>query len=630
MDRRRPFHKGRRSDLVKLALVVVFALFIILYLRAMFKQLDRLNSPDARSRRSKPPTGTGGTRGDDNSNFDRGEVAVDEVEGDLGALFRTPGKNPFQGHRNDPADGTQRSGEGQQVPDDTGFIQPLKVEAIVLAKNLTSAPPPRRKFAGLVDDALANIHAMPLSDGQRSLHFDEEASLLGNRILALYEGVQANRDDSEFFRSPSSSGLLIADALRWSVAAQQQGSLRSLALENISDVWTGPLQELRTLLQRFQSLNKEMRDGVRPAQYVLVHPVGQLCNRLMAITSAFLLALLTKRGLLIDDAGFYAQTSDLFLDPGFAWIATAEQMAVVMSDPMTLRIENPESGVWAETESLLCSDLHQRYSSHRHIDLSINQYFVPYLASNVHIRSDLLKIFRGAENLFFFSSHFLFRPIPLLQQQLGAFVEASFRGKFVVGLQVRSGQDFTSNFMSSADWKLYFSCAWTLVAESVPREDVLLFVATDTDQGRKAAVNELAALGWPSHQLRFGPGEFLNSNNVEGVQKALLDLMILSVCDDRVTTAWSSYGYFAAGFSGVPAAMIVDQPASLDERDLIAVGTLEQRFMGIPHKSDKRRQCVRLPVSQPCFHKFASWGAAASSCYTEEMRNREMLRGRYC
>lgn len=35
--------------------------------------------------------------------------------------------------------------------------------------------------------------------------------------------------------------------------------------------------------------------------------------------------------------------------------------------------------------------------------------------------------------------------------------------------------------------------------------------------------------------------------------------------------------------------------------------------MGVPHKSDKRLQCIRLPTHQPCFHKFASWGASKAT-----------------
>ena len=652
MDRRRPFQKGRRSDFVKLALAVLFALFIILYLRAMFKQLDRLNASAAnRAQQSGGKKSNARSNGDDSSGspINRAEVAADEVEGDLGGLLFRHQQKQYQDASGSLAHHDDR--ETDQPVAETGFIQPLKVETNMPPRkkqqggdeevtgagkmnlNESQGTPttksPRRKFFSA--ERSSNIHAEPLSSSQRSFHFSPAASLHENRILSMYEGVHENHDDDRFFRDEvTSSGMLLEPMLRRSPSGDSSGSLRSLSVANITDAWFNELSEVKSLFQKFQQLAKDMRSGTRPAQYVLVHPVGQLCNRLMAITSGFLLALLTKRSLIIDDGGFYAVSSDLFLEPGFAWIATSEQLGVVMSDATTLRIENPESGVWVETEHLLCDDLLQYYSRHRHIDLSINQYFVPYMTSNTRHRSDLLALFRSAENVFFFVSHFLFRPIPQLQTQLKAFVEDNFRGKFVVGLQVRSGQDFTSNFMTSADWQLYFACALGVVPTSIPDESVLFFIATDTDQGRKAASSELLSLRWSPSQLRFQPGEFLLSNNAQGLQQALLDLMILAVCDDRVTTAWSSYGYFAAGYSGLPAAMVVDQPASLEQGSLVAKPGAEQRYMGIPHKSDKRVQCVRLPTSQPCFHKFASWGASASSCYSADIRDREMLGGRYC
>ena len=127
----------------------------------------------------------------------------------------------------------------------------------------------------------------------------------------------------------------------------------------------------------------------------------------------------------------------------------------------------------------------------------------------------------------------------------------------------------------------------------------------------------------------FGPGKFLLSNHPKGVQMALLDLLLLAAADDRVETAWSSYGYFAAGYSGRPATLVVDEAPSLLQHALAPRGQ-EQRFMGVMHKSDRRAQCVRLPTTEPCFHKYASWGADTATCFRPEWYRREMLGGRYC
>ena len=84
---------------------------------------------------------------------------------------------------------------------------------------------------------------------------------------------------------------------------------------------------------------------------------------------------------------------------------------------------------------------------------------------------------------------------------------------------------------------------------------------------------------------------------------------------------------YATVRSGVPAGIVVDQ---VEPDKWIARDGEEQRFMGIMHKSDTRRQCVRLPVHQPCFHKFESWGASKATCFRREWFEREMLNGRYC
>jgi hypothetical protein len=231
-----------------------------------------------------------------------------------------------------------------------------------------------------------------------------------------------------------------------------------------------------------------------------------------------------------------------------------------------------------------------------------------------------------------------------------------FQGNFVVGLQVRSGGDFTDHFMSESDWHLYRDCALEVAGIGPEAEEeggasmttllgkysgherkekkkkkmqnghnshpVKFFVATDTEKGRSLAKKYLGA-----DRVIFGPGTFLLSNNPKGVRMALLDLMLLGASDDRVNTAWSSYGYFSQGLGGHPANLVSDK---VPRSQWIAPEGKEQRFMGIPHKSDRRVHCVRLKTVEPCFHKFASWGAGGSSCFTEKMFEREMLNGRYC
>jgi len=353
-----------------------------------------------------------------------------------------------------------------------------------------------------------------------------------------------------------------------------------------------------------------------PPRVVVVRPMGQLCNRLMSITSAFVFALLTRRALLIDDSGFYASMDDLFEKPGFPWL-----LNINMVEEGTL-LTNPDYGDWDHAQHLLCSNYEMTYTTPI-VTVSMNQYFVPYIMRNSNYGPSLRNLF--GDDVFYPIAHFLYRPIKKLRDMLDIFLrDHDFKNNFVVGLQVRSGPDFTSNFMKAKAWRLYRACAEKVTPQGL-RGTLKFFVATDTEEGREVAVKYLGA-----ENVLFGPTRFLRSNNPEGVQMALLDLLILASAKDRVTTAWSSYGYFAAGYAGVAPNMVTDLPDRVP-KDVKPVTSGDVLYMGIPHKSDRREQCVRLKNSQPCFHKFAVWGAMHVTCAIPKLWAEEEMRGnRYC
>lgn len=410
--------------------------------------------------------------------------------------------------------------------------------------------------------------------------------------------------------------------------------------------------EAADLLRRLQTINEEERAAAQGGKtkrqhgVVVVHPMGQLCNRLLSITSAFVLSLLSGRALVVDDTDFYCRSNDLFDEPGFEWTSSAGLLEQADSSPSTIRLENPESGPWDMAEPLLCQEYYSSASpssAHlfadrdRAISVHTGQYIVPYMQRNPHYARALASLFPSGIHggLFRPIALFLFRPLRSLLNQRDAFVKRHFApDDFIVGLQVRAGGDFTGRAMSDADWDLYRDCGLAAAgAADAGRKKIKFFVATDTVQGRERAKQALGA-----DRVVFGPGEFLNSNNPRGVQMALLDLLILEQCDDRVTTAWSTFGYFAAGRSGLPANIVVDKAEKSDEellQQLRVSAPIDDAspftYMGVRHKSDARKQCVRLPTQQPCFHHFRVWGAGKVSCSKrEKWLEEEMLHGRYC
>lgn len=569
-----------RREGIGLALIVAFFIFLIFYLRFVSNHAEEIR------RRQRG----GGISSSKARILDqRHLIAEDEIEGGLGADWDALTRGATKHPETVPVVAqTEREEFRSNSHLDLTHHQPTII---------TSAPLPsqiRRVFHHQGATIKDHIHSRPLSPEstvplrQASIDAADSPAVI-NVLLRAYENVAEHHGDDHFFTS-------------------------------VEHHIFSKVPEFATLLRKWQTINIEMRNGGRPARFVTVHPVGQLCNRLLAITSAAMLAILTQRGLIVDDSGFYAQSSDLFEDPGFPWVQGGGAGVGVGGHYLA----NPESGVWVDTEKLLCSDYAHAYPS-AHVEVSSNQYLVPYMANNPHYRDSILAITRGTGDVFYPLSHFLFRPIPAIRAWRDNFVQVHFAGKFVVGLQVRSGSDFTDHFMTEQDWRLYRDCAEAVVPPNVGRE-VVYFLATDTEEGRTKGIALLRSGGAETRSVLVSTERFLLSNYPEGVQKALLDLLLLSASDDRVMTAWSSYGYFAAGYAGLDANLVVDQPA----HELVAGVGQEQRFMGVPHKSDRRRQCVRLPTHQPCFHKFESWGASKSSCFSPSMFQREMLNGRYC
>ena len=164
------------------------------------------------------------------------------------------------------------------------------------------------------------------------------------------------------------------------------------------------------------------------------------------------------------------------------------------------------------------------------------------------------------------------------------------------------------------------------------------FVATDIEWSRDAALVQLARNG--TRVLEYGT--FLRSNTPRGCQQAFVDILLLAEANDLVTTAWSTFGYMAAGLTGHRPAVITllaDPPAALPpaHRELTDAG--RATYMGVVMHDDRRTGAARLPTAEPCYH-FITFNAAAiaqASCYARasELAGRPLLEawmrgGRYC
>eukprot|EP00754_Rhynchopus_humris_P039127 Rhum_TRINITY_DN2182_c0_g1::Rhum_TRINITY_DN2182_c0_g1_i1::g.6195::m.6195 len=159
--------------------------------------------------------------------------------------------------------------------------------------------------------------------------------------------------------------------------------------------WRGSRRAGRVveLFKRYAAFHKKALGGGGGAyETVVVSPVGQLCNRLMTITSGFVLALLTRKVLIVQDTGFYCSMNDLFEEPGFAWLGSGSGGGGGAGGPPHV-VSNPPHPPWSDMEPLLCGDLRTAYPGS--VLLRMNQYIVPYMAWNPHHRGALRALFGG-------------------------------------------------------------------------------------------------------------------------------------------------------------------------------------------------------------------------------------------
>jgi hypothetical protein len=108
-------------------------------------------------------------------------------------------------------------------------------------------------------------------------------------------------------------------------------------------------------------------------------------------------------------------------------------------------------------------------------------------------------------------------------------------------------------------------------------KEAVFFLATDNVNVRPIAKAELG------HRLHYYEQEVTRKINV-GHATALIDMFLLALSDDIITTSMSTFGYVSAGLASQPPVLL--------------------SFQG---------QCARELTSQPCFHKWMY--VKHGSCY---------------
>ena len=263
-------------------------------------------------------------------------------------------------------------------------------------------------------------------------------------------------------------------------------------------------------------------------------------NRVLALLSALVLAILTDRVLLVDDDAFPA---DLFELP-IRWLAS--ECAYFSALPRTSDewrvVETEQKPFTAELAYLGCANL----SAPRVLEYrSIAQYVVPVLLRNPNLRGAALLRELGdspVQSLL----RYLLPPSARVRERLAELLADAPQRPRSVGLQLRMHNTWVrAGNRRLTDWAA--RCAlhgWRAFGDA----DAVVHVASDDDAARAIVRRTVTARGVPSvTSLALG-----SAATSENMTDAWLELLALSQSDALVTTGGSSFGYLARALSRAP------------------------------------------------------------------------------
>ncbi|KAG5176242.1 hypothetical protein JKP88DRAFT_203159 [Tribonema minus] len=243
-----------------------------------------------------------------------------------------------------------------------------------------------------------------------------------------------------------------------------------------------------------------------------------LPQSLLGLTSAFLLAMLSGRALLVQwtkdyeapgpsdigggagdwDYGANATAvphderrsslEEIFLDPGFWWSwdrfmgrwtgrferAAAEIDIVVVN-------------VSAEVEALACGDLRRWRVRDQFVKVAGAHYFAPALAVNAR-HADALFAQLPRDQLFAYLSNWLLRPVPTVMTAVHRFAERYFEDNYVIGLEMSLWQALGEwGTMTAAQQKRFFQEAADATYRATQAlRGVMILVVTDDEEALRA------------------------------------------------------------------------------------------------------------------------------------------------
>jgi hypothetical protein len=194
----------------------------------------------------------------------------------------------------------------------------------------------------------------------------------------------------------------------------------------LSMVWAGssldqPVNRSCTASSAQLHLDKYALDYPEMDKFLHVTPRYGLGNKILSVVSAYALAFITDRALIVD-WGQEKEFFDPLFQPPFDWDAdkflATHRAGMSLQNALILPMTGLSDQLIASSTMLACDDLNAIDDSKTFLLIDADQYFLPLLALNEHHGTRIREVF-GADP---FSSivRWLFRPAPAIAEQVRA------------------------------------------------------------------------------------------------------------------------------------------------------------------------------------------------------------------
>jgi hypothetical protein len=346
----------------------------------------------------------------------------------------------------------------------------------------------------------------------------------------------------------------------------QQAFREFATLEDLGISIDHPVRpEFKRAVERYIKLHNGMMNGRIPGKFIVLSPSGQLCNRMRSVISAFALALLTDRALIVPEFGYgETQFSDLFKHPGFNISAPVTAKGSKRSIDMSERASSVE-----------------RFACTNFLDLSINQetlwkvtgsnYINTYLYANPHLQEKMRSLFLD-DDMYRPILFYLFRPQDHIIRQKEQFIQQHLGSKpYTIGFHIRTEYPITD-----VEWDAYRNCANQVTPKHL-REDSQWFASTDTLPARSLIREKLQR-----NVTFYSPDTFIVGAFKAGLEQALVDILVTSESDQLFLTPHSSFSRVIAMYARTPRVYMVSDygiPEQDPHRTFTPIAKLCYRFL---------------------------------------------------